>query len=51
MANRERNKYPADEGMAGGTVEKVDESPKKPSTSEVSKSSGKEYEKVCEISL
>lgn len=46
-------KYPADEGMTGGTVEKVDE-PKKPSTSEETKSFtwfGQEYEEVCEISL
>ena len=43
-------KYPAEDGMAGDTV---DES-KKPSTSGKSKSFtwfGKDYEEVCEISL
>ena len=43
-------KYPAEDGMAGDTVDE----PKKSSTSEVSKSFkwfGKEYEEVCEISL
>lgn len=47
-------KYPADEGMTGGTVEKVEkveEFQKNPSTSGESKSSDKEYEEVCEISL
>lgn len=50
-------KYPADEGMTGGTVEKVEkvekveEFQKNPSTSGESKSSGQEYEEVCEISL
>ena len=47
-------KYPADEGMNGGKVEKVEEFQKNPSTSGESKSFtwfGKEYEEICEISL
>ena len=43
-------KYPAEDGMAGDTVDE----PKKPSNSEVSKSFtwfGQEYEEVREISL
>lgn len=40
-------KYPVEDEMAGDTVEES----KKPSTGGESKSSGQEYEEVCEISL
>ena len=42
-------KYPADEGMTGGTVDE----PKKPSSEETKSFTwfGKEYEEVCEITL